>query len=86
MGSFVPFGGFFAAPSEMKNPFSCTNQCFTRCRACTEKYEQEVASILKAGSNLSVADLYSESLPSLQMTELDKCKGVDIMKVCSNPF
>ncbi|PON85478.1 Butenolide signaling repressing protein-like [Trema orientale] len=80
MGSFVPFGGFFAAPSEMKNPFSSTNQCFTRCHACNEKYEQEVASVSKAGSSLSVTGRFSESLPSLQMAELDAGKGVDLMK------
>ena len=83
MGSFVPFGGFFAAPSELTSPCSSSNQCFTRCLACTEKYEQEVASILKAGSTLSVASPYSESLPRLQMAELDTSKGLDIMKVCN---
>ncbi|XP_030506040.2 protein SMAX1-LIKE 6 [Cannabis sativa] len=80
MGSFVPFGGFFAASSELKNPVSSTNQCFTRCSACTEKYEQEVSSILKTGSNLSVAGQLSESLPSLQMAEVDARKGVDATK------
>lgn len=85
MGSFVPFGGFFAAPSELKSPFSSPNQRFTRCLACTEKCEQEVASIGKAGSTLSVGGRYSETLPS-QMAELDTGKGVDVMKVCSDPF
>ncbi|XP_024022189.1 protein SMAX1-LIKE 6-like isoform X2 [Morus notabilis] len=80
MGSFVPFGGFCPTPSELKNPFSSTNQCFTRCHACTEKYEQEVASILKAGSALSIASPYSENFPSLLMTELDTGKGVDATK------
>ncbi|XP_062085519.1 protein SMAX1-LIKE 6-like [Humulus lupulus] len=80
MGSFVPFGGFFAAPSELKNPVSSSNQCFIRCPACTEKYEQEVSSILKTGSNLSVAGRFSESLPSLQIAEVDTGKGVDVMK------
>lgn len=86
MGSFVPFGGFFPTPSELKNPFTSTNQCFTRCHACTEKYEQEVACIVKAGSAagsaVAVASPYSENLPSLQIPELDAGKGVDSMKVC----
>lgn len=82
MGSFVPFGGFFPTPSELKNPFSSTNQCFTRCHACTEKYDQEVASLLKAGSPLSIASPYSENFPSLLMTELDTGKEVDATKVC----
>ena len=81
MGSFVPFGGFFPTPSELKNPFTSTNQCFTRCHACTEKYEQEVACIVKAGSAVSVASPYSENFP-LQIPELDAGKGVDSMKVC----
>ncbi|XP_061347170.1 protein SMAX1-LIKE 6-like isoform X2 [Gastrolobium bilobum] len=47
MGSFVPFGGFFPTPSEIKNPASCANATFTRCGKCNEKYEQEVADIQK---------------------------------------
>ena len=84
MGSFVTFGGFFAAPSEVKSPCSSTNQ-FARCLACTERYEQEVASLLKAGSALSASSPYSENSPSLRMAEIEAGKAVDVMKVC-NPF
>ncbi|PSS14201.1 Protein SMAX1-LIKE like [Actinidia chinensis var. chinensis] len=80
MGSFVPLGGFFPTPSEFKNLLSSTNQS-TRCDLCNEKYEQEVSTVLKGGSNTSVADQYSKSLPSwLQMTECDSSKRVDVVK------
>lgn len=86
LGSFVPFGGFFPASSNFKNPFSSTNQFFSRCHSCNEKCELEVASILKVGSTISVADQYSEHLPPwLSTAELDTGKGVDSPKVC-NPF
>ncbi|GLU18861.1 hypothetical protein SLE2022_351380 [Rubroshorea leprosula] len=80
MGSFVPFGGFFTA-TDFKNPLSSKNQSMPRCCLCNEKYEQEVASILKEGSTVSVADQHSENLPTwLRMTALDKNKGVDEAK------
>ncbi|CAN6556452.1 unnamed protein product [Malus baccata var. baccata] len=81
MGSFVPFGGFFPAPSDFKSPLSSTYQSFKRCRQCTEKYEQEAASVLKIGSTNSAADQRSDSLPSwLQTCELDTGKGDDLAK------
>lgn len=86
MGSFVPFGGFFSGPSDFTNPLSSTNQSFIRCHLCTEKYEQEVASIRKVGSAITVGDQCSESSSSwLQMAELDTGKGVVLGKVCK-PF
>lgn len=85
MGSFVPFGGFFSTTSDFRIPLSRTNQSFTRCKLCTEKYEQEAALIQKGGSTSSVADQYSESLPSwLRMAELDAEKLVDVAKVCNS--
>ncbi|KAJ9145954.1 hypothetical protein P3X46_028279 [Hevea brasiliensis] len=81
MGSFVPFGGFFSTPSDLKYPLRNVNQSITRCHLCTAKYEQEVAALLKMGSTVSVADQYSENLPSwLQMAQLDKGKGLDAAK------
>ncbi|KAB2616544.1 hypothetical protein D8674_023132 [Pyrus ussuriensis x Pyrus communis] len=81
MGSFVPFGGFFSAPSNFKNPLSSTYQSFRRCNGCTEKYEQEVASVLKVGSTVSVTDPRSDSLPSwLQIRKLGTGKGDDLAK------
>ena len=82
MGSFVPFGGFFPTPSDLRSPLSGRNQSIPRCNFCNEKYEQEVASILKVGSTVSVADQYSENLPSwLRMAAVDTSKGTDVAKV-----
>ncbi|KAL6204415.1 hypothetical protein ACLB2K_021683 [Fragaria x ananassa] len=81
LGSFVPLAGFFSGPSDFINPLSITNQSFIRCHLCTEKYEQEVASIRKDESAITVGDQCSTSSPSwLQMTELDTGKGVDLVK------
>jgi hypothetical protein len=82
MESFVPFGGFFSTPSDLKAPFSSSYRCIPRCRQCNEKCEQEVIDISKEGFTASVTDQSKSSLPSwLQMTELGTNKGLD-MKVC----
>ncbi|XP_022752644.1 protein SMAX1-LIKE 6-like isoform X2 [Durio zibethinus] len=81
MKSFVPFGGFFPTPSDFRSPLSGRNQSITRCNLCNEKYEQEVAAILKVGSTVSVADQHSENLPSwLRMAAVDTSKGEDVAK------
>ncbi|KAJ0250768.1 Protein SMAX1-LIKE 6 [Hirschfeldia incana] len=76
MGSFVPFGGFFSSTSDYRVPLSGTvNQTLPRCHLCNEKYLQEVAAVVKAGSSLSTSDQCSEKLPSwlrAAETELDK--------------
>ncbi|XP_027335375.1 protein SMAX1-LIKE 6 [Abrus precatorius] len=80
MGSFVPFGGFFSTPSELKNPLSCTNaSSLIRCDACNEKYEQEVGDILKVGPATSACG-YSTSLPWLQKVNVDSDRGLDVAK------
>ncbi|KAF8116286.1 hypothetical protein N665_0020s0137 [Sinapis alba] len=78
MGSFVPFGGFFSSTSDFRVPLSgggTVNQTLPRCHLCNEKCLQEVAAVVKAGSNVSKADQSSEKLPSwlrVAETELDK--------------
>ncbi|KAG2260623.1 hypothetical protein Bca52824_079917 [Brassica carinata] len=76
MGSFVPFGGFFSSTSDYRVPLSGrVNQTLPRCHLCNEKYLQEVAAVVKAGSSLSMSDHCSEKLPSwlrAAETELDK--------------
>ncbi|KAK7321353.1 hypothetical protein VNO77_31917 [Canavalia gladiata] len=80
MGSFVPFGGFFPTPSEIKNPVSCTNASLTRCDKCNEKYEQEVADILKVGP-ATLASSFSTSSPWLQkVVNVDTHRGLDVAK------
>lgn len=84
LGSFVPFGGFFIPPSDLKNPVSITQESTHR-HLCN-KYEQEMTSFLKDGSTRSVAGRHQESLPSwLQTAEYDKSKGLDVTQVC-NPI
>ncbi|KAL6979092.1 hypothetical protein U1Q18_020758 [Sarracenia purpurea var. burkii] len=82
MGSFVPLGGFFPTPSEFKNLLSSANQS-TRCDPCNEKGTQEFSAILKGGSNTTVANQDSSSLPSwLHTAECDTntSKRVDVVK------
>ena len=81
MGSFVPFGGFFPTPSDLRSPLSGRNQSIPRCNLCNEKYEQEVASISKVESTVSVNDQYSENLPWLRMAAVDTSKEEDVAKV-----
>ncbi|KAK9126082.1 hypothetical protein Scep_014928 [Stephania cephalantha] len=82
MESFVPFGGFFSSPSDLKEPFSSSPyQSLSRCRACNEKYEQEVSTILSGGCSRSVADQYQENVPSwLQMAEVNANINLNIAK------
>ncbi|KAK7300941.1 hypothetical protein RJT34_11794 [Clitoria ternatea] len=80
MGSFVPFGGFFSTPSEIKSPTSCANASFTRCDKCNEKCEQEIADILKVGPN-ALASSYPTSPPWLQkVVNVDTDRGLDVAK------
>ncbi|XWS52982.1 hypothetical protein CRYUN_Cryun11dG0118800 [Craigia yunnanensis] len=80
MGSFVPFGGFFPTPSDLRSPLGGRNQSIPRCNLCNEKYEQEVTAISKVGTTVSVADQYSENLPWLRMAAVDTSKGEDVAK------
>ncbi|KAF8397285.1 hypothetical protein HHK36_016198 [Tetracentron sinense] len=84
-GSFVPFGGFFSTPSDLKGPLSSTFQSLSLCHLCNEKYEQEVSAFLKGGCTVSVADQHPATFPSwLQTTELGTNKGLDVAKAKDN--
>lgn len=81
MRSFVPFGGLFPTPSDLRSPLSGRDQSSPRCNLCNEKYEQELDAFLKVGSTVSVADQYSENLPSwLRTAAVDTSKGEDAAK------
>lgn len=82
IGSFVPFGGFFSTPSDFRNPASCTNTSSALCDTCNEKYEQEVADIVKVGPATSASGGCSTSLPWLQKVNVDSDRGLDLAKVC----
>lgn len=80
MESFVPFGGFFSTPSELKSSLSsCSSYpCISRCHICNERCEQEILAVSKGGFVASVADQYQSNLsPWLKMTELGTSKGFD---------
>eukprot|EP00262_Sarcandra_glabra_P022184 TRINITY_DN9714_c0_g2_i1.p1 TRINITY_DN9714_c0_g2~~TRINITY_DN9714_c0_g2_i1.p1 ORF type:complete len:795 (-),score=164.76 TRINITY_DN9714_c0_g2_i1:97-2481(-) len=81
MESFVPFGGFFPMASDLKGPLSSTYQPMSRCNLCDEKYEQEVAAILK-GYTVSAADQHQAGLPSwLRRAEsISTNKELDVAK------
>ncbi|GMI90273.1 SMAX1-like 7 [Hibiscus trionum] len=79
MESFVPFGGFFATPSESEGSLSSSYQHAPRCHLCKERCEQEVITLSKGGFNVSVADHCRSTLPSwLQMTEVGVNKGLEM--------
>ncbi|XVF84033.1 hypothetical protein PTKIN_Ptkin16aG0542200 [Pterospermum kingtungense] len=79
MESFVPFGGFFSTPSELKGSLTGSCQQAPRCHLCNERCEQEIIAISKGGFNVSVADQCKSTLPSwLQMTELGANNGLDM--------
>lgn len=61
--SFVPFGGLLCDTYEANS--LTTNFCpqALRCQHCNDRYEQEVASIIR-GSGVT-ADAHQEGLPSL---------------------
>ncbi|XP_076957247.1 protein SMAX1-LIKE 7-like [Bidens hawaiensis] len=83
MGSFVPFGGFFAAQTELDHsPSSKPEPSATRCNLCNEKYEQEVSVMLKGGKAVSVSDQdptrlasWLQVVPESGSTEADKDHG-----------
>ncbi|GMH12221.1 hypothetical protein Nepgr_014062 [Nepenthes gracilis] len=80
MRSFVPFGGFFSAPSEFRNSIPVVNRTFSRCNECNQKYERECSAIMKGGPSVSISDHYSATLPLwLQMAGSDPNKAGDVV-------
>ncbi|GAA0151131.1 chaperone [Lithospermum erythrorhizon] len=61
MESFVPLGGFFSVPSDVRSPFLYHND--SRFRLCNEKREQETRALPKEGIGFSVPDQSPSSLP-----------------------
>lgn len=82
MESFVPFGGLFSTPSDMKSILSSSVNNVSRCHVCNEKCDQEVNAISNGGFSSSVADHYRSNLPYwLQMPEFSSSGELDIIKV-----
>ncbi|KAL6126755.1 hypothetical protein ACLB2K_074800 [Fragaria x ananassa] len=79
MESFVPLGGFFSAPSDLKLPLSCSNGFCPRNHQCSEQDDQEAYAFPKGGFTTSVAGQHQASLPSwMWMAPLGTNKGLDM--------
>ncbi|OVA02702.1 ATPase [Macleaya cordata] len=82
MESFIPLGGFFPTPSNLKGLLGSTYQSSSRCHLCNEKFGKEVSAILTGGCTVSLTDQYQTSLPLwLQSAELSTNNGLDLAKV-----
>ena len=82
MESFVPFGGFLCDSYEASN--FAVNSCpqALRCQQCNDRYEQEVATIIK-GSGIRVEDNQHGGPPSLLQngSMMGPNSGFDAVKV-----
>lgn len=83
MESFVPFGGFFSMPTDIKTPFRISNHFGSLCHICDEKFKLEVKAISKGGFNGSVSDHHRSSLPSWLQTSQDVLQAQDDPVVAS---
>ncbi|RLM58386.1 uncharacterized protein C2845_PM18G13450 [Panicum miliaceum] len=81
MESFVPFGGFMCDTYEANS--LAANSCpqALRCQQCNDRYEQEVATIIR-GSGIT-AEAHQEDLPSLLQngSMMSPNSGFDAVKV-----
>lgn len=76
--SFVPLGGFFPTPSDVKFPLSGSSNCVSRCHLCNKKCEEEVTALSDGGYTASLAYQFPSSLPPwLERPELNTTKASD---------
>jgi hypothetical protein len=77
MESFVPFGGFMCDTYEANSLMPSG----ARCQHCNDRYEQEVATIIR-GSGIT-AEAHQEGLSSLLQngSMMDPNSGFDAVKV-----
>ncbi|ONK61851.1 uncharacterized protein A4U43_C08F34240 [Asparagus officinalis] len=82
MESFVPFGGFFPSTYESNIPVMKPYSSVPRCQLCNDKYEEELAIILK-GSAPSCIDQNQAKLPLwLQNVDMVRMNNqLDVSKV-----
>lgn len=79
VGSFIPLGGFYPLTASPITP-SKLHQPGTRCNKCNEKYELEVAAVLKEHS-FSASDINRSNMPSwLQNSESPRSANLDFQK------
>lgn len=83
MESFVPFGGFFSMPTDIKSPLRISNHFGSLCHLCDEKFKLEVNDVSKGGLNGSVSDHVQSSLPYwLQTSHIRANSELDVVQVC----
>lgn len=83
MDSFVPFGGLFSSPSDLKGPLHGSYYCVPRCLQCGESCVQEVLPASNERLSALPVDPYQSDLPPwLRAADLGVTKGLRD-KVCS---
>ncbi|XP_071734402.1 protein SMAX1-LIKE 7-like isoform X2 [Rutidosis leptorrhynchoides] len=88
MESFVPFGGFFSMPSDIKGPLRVSNHFGPLCQVCDEKFKVEMNDISKVGVGGSVvSDHYRSTLPSwLQTSQICRNTEMDVVQAQEDPL
>lgn len=80
MESFVPFGGFFSAPSDVKSTLSSSFQRKFRCHLCDEKCLQEVNSLSDGRFGDSIPEANEcDRLSPLHLAESNTDNGSHIL-------
>ncbi|KAI9073490.1 hypothetical protein K1719_044529 [Acacia pycnantha] len=78
MDSFVPFGGLFSSPSDLKGPLQGSYYCVPRCLQCGESCVQEVLPASNERLPALAADPYHSDLPPwLRAADLGITKGLN---------
>ncbi|KAJ0705244.1 putative Clp, repeat (R) domain, P-loop containing nucleoside triphosphate hydrolase [Helianthus annuus] len=86
MESFVPFGGFFSLPTDIRSPLRISNHIGSLCHICDEKFKLEVNDISKGGLNGSVSDHHRSTLPSwLQTSQICANSEMDVVQAQDDP-
>ncbi|KAK9061055.1 hypothetical protein SSX86_018235 [Deinandra increscens subsp. villosa] len=86
MESFVPFGGFFSLPSDIRSPLSISNNFGSLCHICDEKLKLEVNDMCKGGLNGLASDHHLSTLPSwLQSSQIRASHETDVVQAQDDP-
>jgi len=82
MGSFVPFGGFFSSPYDLKGPLSSSYHVNSS-NQCNENSERQRSAFPRGGVMASVTDQHRPLLsPWLRMVEPMANNAYNDLKVC----
>ncbi|KAL8192900.1 hypothetical protein R6Q57_027348 [Mikania cordata] len=86
MESFVPLGGFFSLPSDIRSPFRFSNHFASLCHICDQKFKLEANDISKGGFNGSVSDQHRSALPSwLHSSQICANSEMDVLQAQDDP-